>query len=492
LIHRATAMLRPAAVEVNRAPELAAVGVPDTLFAVFRALLPAALVALCVCASAVGFGSEAPSVQQRRPDAAERPNVLLVTLDTTRADHLGVYGYARDTSPHLDRLATESVVYTRAIATSSWTLPSHASLFTGKLPTGHGARFDSEGSLVLGKSVRGPMDLTEFRAFPISEQEVTLAERLRQGGYATGGVVGGPWLKRVFGLARGFEFYADDGIDTLAGARGDRVTDAALRFLEDVGDRPFFLFVNYYDPHGPYAAPLRHRLAIDWRLLFSGDAPPPELVSLAYDAEIHFADAELGRLLGRLRALGLYDDTLVVVTADHGELLGEHGRFHHGYFLTEPELHVPLIVKHPRGERAGEREIARVSIAGVFALILERLSLEVPAQAEPPPERAVGHPVVAETYPYRILAPDGQWRALYQGSLKYLWNSLGRHELFDLESDPGEERNLVERYPEMARRFEADLDAILARVPPPPRETDLESTVDAETREALRNLGYLP
>jgi arylsulfatase A-like enzyme len=486
------AITRLVAVEVHRAPELAAAGVPDTLFDVFRALLRAALVALCACASAGSFGCEVPSVRERRPDAAERPNVLLVTLDTTRADHLGLYGYARDTSPHLDRLATESVVYTRAIATSSWTLPSHASLFTGKLPTGHGARFDPEGPLVLGESVRGPMDLAEFRASPIAEREVTLAERLREGGYATGGVAGGPWLKRVFGLNKGFEFYADDGIDTLAGARGDRVTDAALRFLEDVGDRPFFLFVNYYDPHGPYAAPLRHRLAIDWRLLFPGDAQPSELVALAYDAEIHFADAELGRLLDRLRALGLYDDTLVVVTADHGELLGEHGRFNHGYYLTEPELHVPLVVKHPRGERAGKREVARVSIAAVFALILDRLSLEVPAQAEPPPERAVGHPVVAETYPHPVFAPNGHWRALYQGSLKYLWNSLGRHELFDLEGDPGEERNLVGRHPGMARRFEADLEAILARVPRPPRETGPGRPVDAETREALRNLGYLP
>ena len=425
-----------------------------------------------------------------RPDVAERPNVLLVTLDTTRADRLGLYGYTEDTSPHLDRLGEESVVYTRAVSTSSWTLPAHASLFTGKLPTSHGARFDAEGPLVIGEAIQGPDVLEEFRATPLAKAERTLAARLGEHGYTTGGVVGGPWMKRVFGLGKGFDVYSDAKIDTLAGASATVVSDAAVAFIDANGAAPFFLFLNYYDPHGPYQAPLRHRLATDWGLLWPDADPSQELLAAGYDAELRYADEELGRVLDRLRARGLYEDMLIVVTSDHGELFGEHGRFSHGYFLTEPELHVPLVVKWPRAERRAARDATRVSTAGVFAMILERAGIQAPSDVAPPPAGSSGT-AVAETYPHPRFAPEGHWRAIYRGSFKYLWNSKGDHLLFDLANDAGENDNLVNRLPAVAKSLDATLSEILSNAPRTERSDEPVREVDAETRRALENLGYL-
>jgi hypothetical protein len=162
---------------------------------------------------------------------ATRANVLLITLDTTRADHLGCYGYMRETSPNIDRLARQSRVYTRAYATSSWTLPTHASLLTGKFPTSHGARWDAEGALILTDAIAGPNAWKNLRARGIAADEVTLGTVLQAEGYATAGFVAGPWMNRVFGLDAGFEHYDDSGIDRMNGRRADHLTSAALAWL---------------------------------------------------------------------------------------------------------------------------------------------------------------------------------------------------------------------------------------------------------------------
>ncbi len=154
----------------------------------------------------------------------KRPNVILVTLDTTRADRLGCYGYYRQTSPNLDKLADDSLVYTRAIAPSSWTLPSHASLFTGKFTSSHGAQKDPHGPLHLSEAIKGPESFKVARARGLSHNELTLAQILREAGYTTGAVVGGPWMKRVFGLDKGFSFYDDSQISTVGGRLARDVT----------------------------------------------------------------------------------------------------------------------------------------------------------------------------------------------------------------------------------------------------------------------------
>jgi arylsulfatase len=426
-----------------------------------------------------------------REAAPARPPIVLITLDTTRADRLGCYGYARRTSPHLDRLAGEATVHTRALATTSWTLPAHATLFTGKLAASHGAQYDAQGPLSLATVVEGPEEWREYRARPLAEAERTLAEVLRESGYATAAVVAGPWMKRPFGLAQGFAHYDESDITTSAGRRADSVTDAALRWLDGKGERPAFLFLNYYDPHGPYDPP--EPFAHAFR---AASAPPLEGMpsghdlQALYDAEVLYMDHHLGRLFDGLRARGLFDRALIVVTADHGELLGEHGRIGHGQYLTQPELHIPLLVKPPRGQGRPGRSDVPVQLTDVLPIVLGHLGLAVPAgvQGGVPPRR--GHPIVAEVFPLPFQSPDGGWRALFDGRWKFLWNSQGRHQLFDLDRDPSERENLAAREgPRRARmaglaeRYFASLPAPGAAGPP--------AVLDEETRRALQSLGYV-
>lgn len=422
---------------------------------------------------------------------APHPPVILISLDTTRADRLGCYGAPRATSPNIDRLAAEATVYTRAVSTSSWTLPAHASLFTGKLTTSHGAHYDPAGPLDLASVIEAPAEWRAYRARPLPESERTLAELLRDAGYATAGFAAGPWLKRPFGLAQGFETWDDSGIDSANGRRADRLTDAALLWLARAGERPLFLFLNYFDPHGPYVAPEPYgRAFLASGAPLSDGVPQGEELRARYDGEILFMDHHLGRLLEELKRNGLYDSALIVVTADHGELLDEQGRIGHGQSLTEPELRIPLLVKRPRGEAAPARSDAPVQLIDVLPLILERLGLPAPPGIQGGVPPVVGHPIVAEVYPLEALSADGHWRALYEGRRKFLWSSLGRHALFDLERDPGETRNLVagerERFDRTAGLLARYLDSL-----PRPGDAGPARALDPQTQEALRSLGYV-
>lgn len=441
--------------------------------------------AVAALSGLLGLGSFA-CAGERDP----RPPILLITLDTTRPDRLGLYGYAHDTSPHLDALARDSVVYTRALSTSSWTLPAHASLFTGKFTSSHGARYDRLGPLRLLDAIDGRPNWADFRARGLSPGEVTLAETLGEAGYATGAVVAGPWMKRIFGLAKGFQHYDDSDITSVAGRLAPSVTDAAIEWLEGVRDGPFLLFLNYYDPHGPLNTPLPFVEAVDPDGSRRGRKTTHARQSLYYDAEIRFMDHHLGRLLDRLKAWGLYEDTWILVTADHGELLGEHGKRGHGKYLTQEELQVPLIVKHPRGEVSPGRDDTPVQLTDLFPWICRRLGLDVPAgvQGGAPPE--VGHPLVAEIYPLAAASRDGDWRALYEGDFKFLWSSRGNHQLFDLAKDPEELDNRIHADPERSRDMGRRLAAYLAGLPPPAPAPE-GGEIDAETRKALQSLGYI-
>jgi arylsulfatase A-like enzyme len=426
-----------------------------------------------------------------------QPDVVLVTLDTTRADRLSTYGYPRATSPNLDALAEDAVVFERAWAPSSWTLPSHASLFTGRVPSGHGARYDPEGSLVLDRGLEQKIP-EGFRAEGLDPDARTLAELLSGAGYAAAGFVAGPWMKELFGLGRGFGHWDDEGIERVRGRLGGDVTDAAIAWLEDRfaedaragGRTPFFLFANYYDPHGPYLPPTTHR----W--LFAAPPPPgvplrktPKRVAALYDAEIRYADDQLGRLLDFLRQHGRYEDAIVIVTSDHGELFGENGRFGHGAFLSEEELRIPLVVKYPSSDRKRGRTDAPASLVDVLPLLAERLDLSLPGPVEgavPGAER----PIVAEAYPIEEVSASGHWRAFLDGDWKYVWSSTGSHALYDLREEPREAHNRLDDEAERASEMAARLDAYLASVPRPTRRGPAQA-VDEETRRALEGLGYL-
>ena len=428
-----------------------------------------------------------------RPAASRTPDVILVVLDTTRADHLSTYGYPRETSPNLTAFARTALTFTEARSPAEWTLPGHASLFTGMYPSRHGAHFAGARS--------GPSILGRQRVFPLAEERTTLAQILRDRGYATAGFVANfANLDRHFGVAQGFEHY-DDAPGVLfrptphvvhlarcvrpTFARypfrtAPEINAAALDWLDRAPrERPVFLFINYLEPHCPLAAPPFDRWA---RVLRGAGREPPRALSTHviparlsaaeravfaanYDGQIAAMDAGLGGLFAALRARGRYDAALVVVTADHGELLGEHEQVGHGgRTLYEGLLRVPLVVKLP-GHDAPRGEVTDpVQLVDVLPTVLGVVGAPVPADVQGQPLRRVAHPSYAEEdiNPEFVAAYgrvyDRALAALYDGPYKLIATSRGERMLFDLAHDPGEDDDLATRQPErtaaMAERLE--------------------------------------
>ncbi|MEM7354672.1 MAG: sulfatase [Acidobacteriota bacterium] len=317
----------------------------------------------------------------------ERTPIILITLDSTRADVLSPYGAAPEATPALARFARDATVYDTAYSTAPWTLAAHASMFTGLYPSHHGA---------------GVTDAT------LRAEHPTLASRLRQAGYFTAGYAGGYMCANHFGIARGFDRYHDpESFET----RGDRLRAAAEAFLSQAGSRPFFLFVNFFDPHWRYAPPAPYgqhygltehetglRQLPEWQAAFDGEAgawrriyvgeetlgrAAQDYLRAAYAAEVAYMDEQLGLLLDRLRALELYDRALIVITADHGELLGEDGWFvGHSYRLADELVRVPLLVKWPF-QTTGERSQRLVSLIDLFPTLLQAGLGEAVAETDP-------------------------------------------------------------------------------------------------------------
>ncbi len=425
----------------------------------------------------------------RRKSAERPPNVILISMDTTRVDRLGCYGYARDTTPQIDALAADAVLYDRMYSTSSWTLPAHASLFTGKFTTAHGARYDSEGPLRLTDAIEMPDHWRHYRARGMAEKEWTLAQWLAERGYSTAGVVGGPWLKSEFGLDRGFQHYDDEGITQVDGRRGSSITDAAVAWLQGTGRQPFFLFLNYFDPHFPYNPPSPHST---W---FLGDKvldqlPVRERLGILYDGEMRYMDAYIGRLFDALRRRRQFDNSLIIITADHGELLGEHGWYGHGKYLSPEEINIPLLVKYPQGEVPARRVSTPVQTVDVFPVIADRLDAELPPGMQGQLPSQITHPIISETYPPKPISDKGHWRAITEGSIKCVWNSEGRHALYNVSDDPGERSNLYVGEKATWTAMNSRLESYLAKLPPPgPVAEGVD--VNPETMEALRGLGYI-
>jgi arylsulfatase A-like enzyme/predicted TPR repeat methyltransferase len=397
------------------------------------------------------------------------PNLVLVTLDTVRADHLGCYGDRAAVTPFLDRLAAEGIRFAQASAPVPLTLPSHTTLLTGLLPPHHGLRNNGAGAL--------------------SGNTATLATLLADKGYRTGAFVGAFVLDRRFGLARGFEVYDDEvPRDPLAGAvleaerPGREVIDRALAWLGREDPRPFFLWVHLYDAHAPYKPPpawaARHR-------------------GRPYAGEISEVDEQVGRVLAELDRRGLAKKTVVAVAADHGEGLGEHGELTHGLLLYEPTLHVPLLLSAPGRlrPRAIETPVSLVDLAPTLAGLLGK-ALPVPAKGSLDGRDLSaalldgGEPAAADVYAetqYPAIFGWSPLSALRRRDLKYI--SAPQPELYDLRRDPKEVANLATRRPagEAARGFAARLAEIEAGAIAEPRP----AAPDAETRAQLASLGYV-
>jgi arylsulfatase A-like enzyme len=422
-----------------------------------RALLPA--VAALLAAGGCGGGAVAPG------DLAGW-NVLLITIDTLRADRVGYAGYEAAETPVLDALADEGVVFTAAVAAAPVTLPSHATILTGLYSPGHGALDNGFYSL--------PDDIP------------TLATLLDAAGYETAAVVGAYVLERRYGLARGFAHY-DQSFRRLPDAAPEHVerpagdvTAAALAWLatrrEAAGERPFFLWVHYFDPHCPYEPPA------DFRYRFR-QAP--------YDGEIAYTDYSLGELLAGLREAGELERTLVVVVSDHGEALGDGGELTHGLLLRESTLRVPFLMSAPGALPRGRRVTGTVSNADVAPTVLAALGLS-------PPERQDGQSLLpaitaGAAAGRRVYSETRLPRNVYGWSMlagvrddRWAWVRGPRPELYDLRADPGETTDRHADRPDLAAELDASVDAVLARG----RETDARATLTAEEAEALRALGY--
>jgi arylsulfatase A-like enzyme/Tfp pilus assembly protein PilF len=426
-------------------------------------ITPAVGVALLLCLTACRHHE--PS---REIAASRDANVLLITIDTTRADHLSCYAPGHVKTPHLDALAARGVRFGHATAQVPLTLPSHACIMTGAYPTVHGLR--DMGGFVLDKS------------------HPTIASLTQAAGFQTAAFVGSRAVAHHFGLAHGFDVYDDDmGPQTeegkLPGVFAERragvVTDHALDWLKQNGQRKFFLWAHYYDPHEPY------------------DPPEPykhEYAKSLYDGEIAYMDEQIGRLLDGLDSLGLTGRTLVIAIGDHGESLGEHGEATHGIFLYDATLHVPLLVAGPDVPRGKVIE-DQVRSIDLHPTVMEFLHLSASAEAQgvslwPLIEqgtRVRSNYSYGETLYPRTYMGWSELRAMRTDNWKFI---LAPHpELYDLYRDPGELQNLIAHQPAEADQLQKKIWEIAGTQAQTEKVTTVP--VDEQTRQELASLGYV-
>ncbi|MEE8424732.1 MAG: sulfatase-like hydrolase/transferase [Elusimicrobiota bacterium] len=406
-------------------------------------------------------------------------HVVLITIDTLRADHLPMYGYDKVETPHLDALLKDSVLFENAASHAPITLPSHASIMTGLYPMGHGVRNNGN--------------------FYASDSLHTMAEILKDNGYRTGAFVGSFVLDSRFGLDQGFEVYDDDMIDGRAKASPfmfkDRTAGTTLprifSWLQDYQREksrgPLFLWTHFYDPHREYTPP--EPFASRYR------AQP-------YDGEIAYTDSQIGLLLDALKGRGLYDDALIIVTADHGESLGEHGETTHSVFIYEATQHVPLLIKFPHSKYAGAKvaelvrhvdllptvlDVVRVrSVPKIVRAGLPGVSLLPRAAGKAPKLELASY---AEAYLPKHHFGWSALESLREGSLKYI--QAPRPELYDLAQDPQELDNLAEKKPKIARRFRLRLKELKEAQVSAAAGGAAAREMDRETIEKLKSLGYI-
>lgn len=397
---------------------------------------------------------------------ASRPNVLLITLDTTRADHLGCYGSPTARTPALDGFAQSGVRFTRAFCNVPLTLASHATIMTGLYPPEHGSRVNGIEA--------------------ISKDAPTLAEVLAARGYRTGAFVAAVVLDARFGLDRGFSTYDDyevpggfdpqDEMALIRYRRGDEVADSALAWLREKSRKPFFCWVHFYDPHRPF--------------ILDEPIDPPD-IKRAYGISISFMDKQIARILAHLQKAGLSDRTIVVVMADHGEALGQHGEDEHGLLLYNEVMHIPLMVRLPRGG-AGLVSDATVSTVDIAPTLFDLLHMKAPALVSGRSfaralngERLPEAPVYFET---KFPLTEYGWSPLYgvlRGDWKYI--RAPREELYDLARDPGETNNMAAVQALETKNLRNVLVDMEGRMT---ARAAAEVTLDAAARRALESLGY--
>jgi arylsulfatase len=424
--------------------------------------------------------------------------IIVIAVDTLRADHLGAYGHTRPTSPAIDRWIQSGRLYELALAPSPWTLPSFASLLTGQIPARHAA-----GEIIDPAGARNVLKLDSGVR--------TLPEVLRENGFSTGAIANNVFLAPQFGLHRGFDHYDFVFRSEETTRRADEVTDRALRWIDLRESDSVFLFVHYMDAHMNYDAPpgfrgrftaefqgetrLRHPVDQLWEIRSGALALSDvdrQFVAAAYDEEIAFLDAQIERLRAGLEERGLLERALIVLTSDHGEELFEHGGFEHGHALWQEVVRVPLVFWGPMV--APGREQQPVSLIDIAPTLLDVAGIPIPEgvegislganlrDAEPIPQRTF-------TFELPLWGPKRIGALRWPHKFESLPDS-DRHRLFDLDADPEERDNVGPRRPAIRERLRTELTTRLETARAlrgPPKQAD----VDEETETMLRSLGYI-
>ncbi len=377
----------------------------------------------------------APSEPQRRPD------LVLITIDSLRPDHLGSYGYAKPTSPEIDAFAAESIRFSQAVSTTSWTLPSHAALFTGLYDAAHGV---------------------VARDLALAEAHETLAEQLRGAGYRTLGVYSGPLLHPRFGLAQGFESWEScmDPLRREGAPEGAEQTSPCIaarvrEWLAEPDSRPLFLFLHFFDVHYDYAPPVGYAERFDsdyagttdFSHTMGNDAIGPRMSArdlqhwiALYDGEIRYTDEHLGQVFAALRGAGRFDGSAIALTSDHGDEFFEHGSKGHRQSLFDEVLRVPLLLKLPGGLAAGRVLHEQVRLIDLLPTLASVAGLPpAPVQGRDLLPLLAGEPWAPSAALAELVHREGRWLALRFPEKKLLVHEHGGERLHDLHSDPSEQ-----------------------------------------------------
>jgi arylsulfatase A-like enzyme len=477
-----------------------------------RRLIPVAIIAVCV---SIATATCARRSANTAPATTTPPSIILIVIDTLRADYLAAYGFDGPTSPNLDALAAESVVFERCSSQAPWTTPSMASVMTSLYPEAHGVRLAPDDP----RSLHGWRQQWT-RAIPDSTP--TLAGCLHDRGYRTAAFVANPWLVKGLGFEQGFDTFDEDAVE-----RDDRdatmLLHSGLQWLRSTTatGAPTFLYLHMMDVHGPYTAPdvdflevrdsagfgpartlpgsgLRH---IEKYLLSPRWARNQDRLQLRvwrgrYAAGIHAADRRLGAFIRTLRDEGLWDRQLVVVTSDHGEELFDHGGWDHGFNLYEHQLHVPLMVRFPHSEHGGSRIAELVRLVDLMPTLVSLAHANEPTgmvgiDLLPLAAGRAGKHAPRLAFSASVKDRPGA-TAIFDGRYKLISDLAARRlRLYDIAADPGEQTDLASEEPETVGRLGARLGEEIARVgagePAPGRAGEIPN----EQLDRLRELGYL-
>jgi arylsulfatase A-like enzyme len=443
--------------------------------------------------------------------SSDQPNLLLIVIDTARADHFGCYGYDRPTSPRIDGLAGTGTLFGHAVSQSSWTLPATACILTGLYSTRH-------------------LAINPSSSIPLWRD--TLAEVLQERGYRTGAVVSHVLVSSKYNFDQGFQHFDESNLSDPFSVTSPEVTDGAIRWLKKNRRDPFFLFLHYFDPHHVYNehpgfefsqvyngwVDPKARLQDVWSRRWHLKTEDLDYIRALYDSELAFTDHHIGRVLDELQRLGLEESTIVAITADHGEEFMEHGWLGHTRHLYEETIHVPLIVRDPTRPNLPSRLEAAVELTDLMPTLVEMLgvswdgggvdgqSLLPYLQGGAPPDTVLFSEFCERPVAQRVLpgessegtgTPYGDLRSMQTGRWKIVYNAAGdTYEVYDLVSDPGETVNL--NTPESKQDFgvlrESLIDWMTAIQELALAESEGSGsiiTLDPETEERLRALGYI-